>query len=321
MSTPRQLQSAVERFDLNGAALVAHGGSVLLRDAYGLANQELEVPNEVHTKFRIASMTKPFTSMAIFLLAERDALQLSDPISRFLPDVPAAWSAITLHQLLTHTSGLTHLWSVGAFTDNLHQFTSLSATIESLYDEPLDFEPGTDFRYSGLGYQVLAAIIEQVGGVTYEQFLQSEILAPLDMENTGCDTPEMILSHRASGYGAPDGELLNIPYMHMAKFTGSGNMYSTVDDLHAWCAAVAEDRLISAESRAMMTTPMLRDYACGWFINGEGDSRTYRHGGSLPGFKTEMIVRPADSTFVLVLSNHEQKAGELADELLTILAE
>jgi CubicO group peptidase (beta-lactamase class C family) len=186
--------------------------------------------------------------MAILILQEQGKLQLEDSLAIHLRDLPEHWASITLHQLLTHTSGIMHSWSLPGFEEKMMIPVTLDETLALFHDEPLLYEPGTGFAYSGLGYFLLAKVIETVSGCSYEEFLRAEIFEPLGMDDTGADTPDVVLKHRASGYVLEGGVLRNAPVIFMPILTGGGNLYSTVTDLSLWDSALTAQRLISPQS-------------------------------------------------------------------------
>lgn len=185
------MKTALKDHNFRGSVIVAVDGHTLLKEGYGLANIEHEVANTPQTRFRIGSVTKSFTAMGVMLLDERGKLTVDDPIVRYLPNAPNSWQEITIHQLLTHTSGLMLPWALPGFWDRVMMVpATLEETICLFRDEPLLFGPGEDYQYSGLGYFVLASIIESISAQTYGVFLQSEILGPLGMNDTGVDQPQ-----------------------------------------------------------------------------------------------------------------------------------
>jgi CubicO group peptidase (beta-lactamase class C family) len=199
-STARQMDQFVSSRDFSGVVLVARKGQVLFQKAYGLANREHGVANKLDTKFRLGSVTKQFTAMAIMILSERGKLNVTDPICKYIENCPTAWSAITVHHLLTHTSGIPDFTD---FPDNDHYehlpMTPLE-TIARFRDKPLEFVPGERFNYDNSGYLLLGHIVERTSGERYEDFLRKNIYEPLGMLHSGYDHPRIVLKDRASGY-------------------------------------------------------------------------------------------------------------------------
>jgi CubicO group peptidase (beta-lactamase class C family) len=304
--------------DFSGSVAVTIDGEMLLVKGYGLANEELGIAATLRTKYRIGSMTKQFTSMAILILQEQGVLKVEDSLGTHLSDVPAHWAGVTLHQLLTHTSGIMHSWNLSGFAETMMIPATLDETLVRFHDQPLLFAPSTKFAYSGVGYFVLAKVIETVSGRSYEDFLRTEIFSPLGMDDTGADTPDVILKDRASGYMLEGGVLKNAPIIYVPILTGGGNLYSTVEDLSEWERALTARRLISPESYDAMYRPELANYAYGWGVVDRNGRREFRHGGGVPGFKAHILRTPDEHLCVIVLSNvqhaaPEQIANQLAD--------
>jgi D-alanyl-D-alanine carboxypeptidase len=288
----------------NGAVLVAQQGKPLLREAYGQANIELEAPNTVQTKFRLGSITKQFTAMAVLILAERGKLSVDDPIGKHLEDTPPAWEKITIRHLLTHTSGIP---SYTAFPLMMSRTVRLPASLDEIIatfrDKELEFPPGEKFRYSNSGYIVLGKIVERAAGQDYEKFLRENILQPLDMNDSGYDHNLEILPRRAAGYVKTPMGLSNAPYIDMTWPHAAGALYSTVDDLGRWDQALSAGKLIGAASYQALFTPAKGDYAFGWFVRERGGRQEIGHGGGIHGFSTSILRYPADKLCVIVLSN------------------
>jgi len=197
--------SELERF--SGNVLVAKDRKVLLRKSYGMADRERNVPNRAGTAFRIGSTTKAFTALAVLQLEERGALKLEDPLSKHLPEAPAAWSRVTLHHLLTHTSEVPDI-SRAAPYQQYGDPLRVEKTLASLPDASLQFEPGSRFAYSNSGYILLGRVIEKVSGRKYEEYIARNILRPAGMRNTALDRGEAGVGCRASGYVVREGKLL-----------------------------------------------------------------------------------------------------------------
>jgi CubicO group peptidase (beta-lactamase class C family) len=208
------IRGAEEVWKFSGTVLVAKDGKPVLDRGYGMANYELGVPNTPEMKFLIGSITKQFTATAIMQLAEKGLLDVNDPISKYLPEYPKeTGDSITVHHLLTHTSG------VPSYTDNAElmgrRATKMSTEeiLNSFKDKPLDFPPGGQFKYSNSGYYLLGLIVENVSGKSYEEYLQENIFDPLGMAHTGYGHHRPILPNRAAGYELDEnGELVNAGY-------------------------------------------------------------------------------------------------------------
>lgn len=191
-------------------------GKIVSEKGYGFANEEWGIPNSTSTEYRIFSMTKQFTGACILLLQERGLLKVQDPVSKYVSDLPESWQAITLHQLLTHTSGIPNYPDM---TPRAKEYNRLGATpremVEVAATQPLEFKPGTKLNYSNTGYILLGMVIEKVSGQTYADFLKKNIFDPLGMEHSGYDDQSRILKNRAAGYSVRDGQTINADFGDM----------------------------------------------------------------------------------------------------------
>jgi CubicO group peptidase (beta-lactamase class C family) len=226
------MAARVKRDHFSGSILIARDGRVLVSQGYGMANLEHEVPNTPQTKFRLGSITKQFTAMAILILQERGKLAVQDKIKKYLPDAPKAWDEITIHHLLTHTSGIPNYTENLDFLRTLPVRVTLKELIAKFKDKPLDFKPGDKFKYSNSGYILLGQIIENASGENYPRFMNETIFAPLKMTDTGYDNALPIIKHRAAGYTRRLGfAITNCDYIDMSIPHAAGALYSTVEDL------------------------------------------------------------------------------------------
>ncbi|MCG8353432.1 MAG: beta-lactamase family protein [Chloroflexales bacterium] len=298
-----------ELTDLNlfsGSVLVAQSGTVLLNKGYGLANYEHALPNTHLTRFRLASLTKSFTALAILLLQDQGALAVQDSVCAYLPDCRAAWQPITIHHLLTHTSGIPNYTDFAGFA-NIEMSPATPAQLIALFDDfPLEFAPGSAYRYGNSGYVLLGAIIENVTGQSYADFLHEAIFAPLRMNNTGfaASTPG---SHEAAGYanvGAPAKPL------DPSTLFAAGGLYSTVEDLYLWDQALYTDSLIAADVYTAMVTPFRNNYGYGWKVSDHVGRLRVAHSGIMSGSATYLARYSEDMLTIIVLSNLENAAVE-----------
>jgi CubicO group peptidase (beta-lactamase class C family) len=286
----------------SGAVLVASRGQVLLRAGYGLADASHALPNTPETRFRLGSITKQFTAMGILILQTRGALNVDDPACHYLSDCPPAWEPITIHQLLTHTSGIPNYTGTPAFAAQEPFPATPEEIIAPLRSRALRFAPGEGYRYSNANYVLLGMIIERVSGASYEDFLRETIFAPLGMRDTGLERARAIIPGRAVGYENPTTEAT---YLDLSNLFAAGALYSTVDDLYRWDLALAGDRLIPAELRERMFTPVRETYAYGWRITRPFDRLMVGHTGHVSGARTYIARYPDDDAVIIVLSNFE----------------
>jgi CubicO group peptidase (beta-lactamase class C family) len=311
---PEQLASRIEEYmaarvkrdHFSGSILIARDGKVLYTQGYGMANLEHDVPNTPQTKFRLGSITKQFTAMAVLILQERGKLNVHDKVKKHFPEAPAAWDEITIEHLLTHTSGIPNYTESLEFLRTLPVRVSLKELIAKFKDRTLDFKPGAKFKYSNSGYIVLGQIIETISGKNYPTFMKEAIFVPLDMKDTGYDNATAIIKSRANGYTRRLGIVLtNCDYVDMSIPHAAGALYSTVLDLLKWDQALYTEKLVSRKSLQAMFTPHKDNYGYGWIIDKKFGAARYSHGGGIMGFVTTLERYPDEKLLVVALSNLE----------------
>lgn len=313
-------RAAAEADEFSGSVLVARDGEIVFDRGYGFANREWSVPNDGDTKFRLGSVSKQFTAVAIMLLNERGLVDLDAPIKTYLADAPAAWDAVTTRQLLSHTSGVPDFTRFDDFQELKTRPATLDSLIARFRDRPLDFQPGEKWAYSNSGYILLTAIIEKAGGEPYARFVTENLFQPLGMADSGYDSHAAILPRRASGYTPTDEGVVNADYVDMSIPQGAGALYSTTHDLLKWEQGLFGGRLLKPESVTLLTTPVRDDYAFGLAVAGEGDDRTVSHSGAIEGFNTYMAYDPARRMTVVVLGNLNGSGPDKLGESLMTLA-
>ena len=307
------------------ALVVVRDGIILKKAAYGMADLEHGVPIETDTAFRLASVSKQFTAMAIMMLGEAGQLDYDDPITRFLPDLSRLGDGITIRHLLTHTAGLPDYYDVIVEISGVERpLTRHALDVYSAWGEPV-FKPGERYEYSNPGYELLALIVEKASGQTYAGFVEGRIFAPLDMSNS------IVFGERArkiekraygyskskdsDGYELDDDDPLNY-------IIGSGGIYSTVEDMYHWDQGLYGEQLVSHETLEEAFTPNRLNsgeehpYGFGWGIGKHLGRRRVAHAGGWVGFDT-FIGRYLDDGFsVIVLSNRSgTNARELAGRI------
>jgi CubicO group peptidase (beta-lactamase class C family) len=298
----------------NGAVLVAENGKVIYKKGFGLANMEWNIPNQPDTKFRLGSITKQFTAALILQLVEEGKIKLDGKVSDYLPDYRKDTGArITIHNLLSHTSGLPNYTAAPGFFQNVSRNPyAVDDFVKQYASGDLEFEPGTKFNYSNSGYFLLGAIIEKVTGNAYEKVLQEKILDPLGMKNTGYDHYGTILSKRAAGYVKTPRGYENAPYLDMTIPYSAGSLYSTVEDLFLWDQALYGDKVLSNASRELMFKPNLDNYGYGFGIRKAslGPSKivvpVIEHNGGINGFSTTIVRLVGDKRLIVLLDNTSQ---------------
>ncbi|MGE5205337.1 MAG: serine hydrolase domain-containing protein [Chlamydiota bacterium] len=311
----------VETGNFTGAVLIARKGRTLFRRAYGMANYELQVPNTPETRFHIASVSKPFTAMAILQLQEQGRLRVSDYLARFLPNFPHA-DRITLDNLLTHTSGIPNvndLPDYDTFARSPHTLQELVAEFAGL---PLEFQPGSDYHYSNSNYNLLALVVEKVAGESYGDYVREHILDPAGMRHSGHDgDARRLIPFAASGYepaGITGHE--KAPYLDWSNKTGNGSLYSTVGDLYRFDRALNTNALLQAATRQKYFVEG-RGNRYGWFVRRRAGRRVMSSNGRSPGFTAELDRFPDDDVTVIVLSNSYASVSQdpIAEALAAIV--
>jgi CubicO group peptidase (beta-lactamase class C family) len=329
----QQLDQLVTKYhqlrQFNGAVLIADEKGVVHKKGYGFANFEWQVPNTPDTKFRLASITKQFTSMVIMQLVAEGKLGLDDKLTAHLPDYRKdTGDRVTIAQLLNHTSGIPSYTSApGFFQHESRDPYTVPDFVKKFASGDLEFEPGTKFSYNNSGYFLLGAIIEKVTGKPYAQVLRERIFDPLGMKNSGYDVSATVLPKRASGYQPSPQGYTNAPYLDMSLPYAAGSLYSTVEDLYLWDRALYLDTLLPAPRKQQLFTPGLGQYAYGWVVkpltlhDGKTVLATISHNGGINGFSTLLIRAPERRELVVLLDNTSPSGNleELAAGLFSIL--
>jgi len=308
----QELLSLAHKYrQFNGSVLVAENGKVVYKGAYGLANMEWDIPNTPDTKFRLGSITKQFTATVIMQLVEQGKIKLDAKLSDYLPEYRKdTGSKVTIHHLLTHTSGIPSYTSQPGFFENVSRNPyKVDEFVKKYASGDLEFEPGSKYTYNNSGYFLLGAIVERVTGKPYEQVLKENIFDPLGMKNTGYDHHNTILPKRASGYSKTPDSYTNAAYLDMSIPYAAGSLYSTVEDLYLWDQALYTDKVLSAQSKALMYKPFLDDYAYGWvvtnasFKQNDQPIQMITHDGGINGFTTTIVRFPKEKNLIVMLDN------------------
>ncbi|MFT4604389.1 MAG: CubicO group peptidase (beta-lactamase class C family) [Rhodothermales bacterium] len=316
------LQSYYDAGLFNGSVLVAKGDQVLIAEGYGMADRRWSIPNDANTRFRIGSVTKQFTSTIILQLVEEGELSLDQTLSSILPDYPAAQGdAVTLHQLLNHTSGIPSYTSIrGFFQNEAYHPLAIDSLARLTAWQDLEFEPGSDWSYNNTGYVILGLIVERKTEMTFEEALHARILEPLGMENTGYDNYATVTENMASGYErSVDGDR-NAAYLDTSIPHAAGMMFSTVGDLRIWARALAAAAPFrDVETLAAMWTPGLQDYAYGIAVSemelGGESRRVVQHSGGINGFSAFLRLFPDDDLVFATLDNISGGSGSVTQAL------
>ena len=302
-------KNQTEQQNFSGTVLIVQNGTILLKKAYGFANYELDVSNTLATKFRIGSLTKQFTALAIMQLQEKGELKVSDKLARYIPDFPNA-ANITLHQLLTHTSGIFNISTMPDILERAKQSITLEKEVDIIKHGKPEFSPGHHYSYNNSGYIVLTSIIEKVSGKSYENYMQDHIFKPLGMTSSGVDSPIALIKNRAAGYNKDQRGLINAPYSDMAWNAGAGELYSTIDDMCRWHRALRNATILSQEYINTLMAPHVQmetdnewyGYAF-WHVKKTPFGPLIGHRGSAVGFRGVYYYYPDHDVTLILLSN------------------
>jgi CubicO group peptidase (beta-lactamase class C family) len=304
------IQESYQSTEPGVAVIALKDGKTIFRKGYGMANVELGVPIEPDMVFRIGSVTKQFTAVAILMLSEHGKLSIDDSISKFLPDYPTHGYLITIKHLITHTSGIKSYTSMPEWISLWRKDYTVQDLIDLFKHQPMVSTPGKRWAYNNSGYILLGAIIETVTGQTYGQFIQQNIFEPLGMKQSCYDDPLQIIPRRVAGYDKNRDGFTNAAYISMTQPYAAGALDSTVDDLAKWDLALYKEKLLKLETlKQAHTSHQLLDgsptaYGFGWMISEYAGHRVIEHSGGIHGFRSHTMRLPDDHVFVAVLSNN-----------------
>jgi CubicO group peptidase (beta-lactamase class C family) len=289
---------------------VARDGNVLFSSGYGMADLSHDVPITPTTKFRIGSVTKQFAAAAILKLQEDGKLNVTDKLSKFFPDYPRG-DEVTIHHLLTHTSGIKSFTSKSDFYATVASSATSQEMIDSFKNDPFDFNPGEKFAYNNSGYFLLGAIVEKVSGQSFNDYLRDTFFEPLGMYDTGVHTATALLKHEATGYGFEGGKTTKAIDWDMSRAGAAGSLYSTVEDLMRWNEGIFNGKILSEESLEAAFTPVklssgeepTMKYGYGWMVGEHRGLKTIAHSGGLNGWLSHLVRYPDQNTTVVVFHN------------------
>ena len=309
--------------DFSGTILLARDGKPLVVKGLGYANIEWQIPNTPDTRFRIGSLTKQFTAMLIMQLREQGKVKVEDSVCVYLTPCPDAWKPVTIHHLLTHTSGIPSYTGIASWREANMVPKTTEQMVAIFRDLPLQWTPGEKYAYNNSGYFLLGLVIEKAAGMKYERALEEMITRPLGLTSTGYDWPGTILPKRAAGYMGRGNAIRNAEALDMQQPYAAGSLYSTVEDLLKWDQALYTEQLIPATAKQTMWTPFKDGYAYGWSIVPPSAAtfghRRMAHSGGINGFSS-MIIRLPDSniTAIVLANNMSVNAGAVARDLLAL---
>ena len=322
------LFSAYSGSTVPGASVVVIAdGRVVVRRAYGMADLERRVPATPETDYRLASVSKQFTAMAVMLLATGGKLRYDQPVRDFLPELPVAAQPVTIRHLLNHTSGLVDYEDLvpesrTAQLDD-RDVLGLLAGKDSVY-----FPAGSQYRYSNSGYVLLGLIVARASGLSFPEFVRTRIFQPLGMSATvahveGSDT----VPRRAYGYSPRGGTFVQTDQSVTSATLGDGGIYTNVDDLVRWDQALERNTLVDSATMRLATTPpqlpagAATEYGFGWFVDQYRRLKRWRHTGETSGFRNAILRFPDRRLTIVILTNRSSGepqaiAERIADRLL-----
>ena len=319
-----QVEKNVAAGRFAGTVLVAKNGKVLFSGAYGLEDREKKIPNTLDTRFRIGSMNKMFTAVAVLQLVEAGKIKLTDPVGKYITDYPnqEITTKVTIHQLLTHTGGTGDIFGP-EFDKHRKELRTLNDYVALYGKRSPQFDPGSQWRYSNYGMLLLGVVIEKVTGQSYYDYVQEHIYKPAGMTLTASLPEDQEVDGRSIGYMKSEagGWVANtdtLPY----RGTSAGGGYSTVDDLQRFASALMSHKLLNADSTELLITGKVETGGGGKYAYGFEDQRDkdgsgwVGHGGGAPGMNGDLKICPKSGYIVAVLANLDPPAAEQISEFL-----
>jgi len=314
-------ETAADRF--SGSVLVAQNGTIVFEHAYGMADREKKIPNELGTKFRIGSMNKMFTAVSILQLAEAGKIRLDDPVGKYLPDYPnkEIASKVTIHDLLTHTGGTGDIFGP-EFEQHRLELRTLQDYVNLYGQRGPEFDPGSRFAYSNYGFLLLGVIVEKVSGQSYYDYVREHIFKPAGMTSTDSLPENEAVANRSIGYMKPGpgpwrSNVDTLPY----RGTSAGGGCSTVEDLYRFAMALQADKLLDAKHTELLITGKVETgrgdkYAYGFFERDDNGLKCFGHGGGAPGMNGDLKICPESGYVIAVLANLDPPAAQNASEFV-----
>lgn len=335
-STAERMDALISKYHeyglFNGAVLVAEDGEPVYEKAFGDAVMEFDVPNTTDTRFRIGSVTKQFTAALVLQLVEDGRIDLDATISDYVPEYPAApGGEVTIHQLLTHTSGIPSYTGFPEMEEFKRDPFDPDSFIATFWDRELEFEPGSRWSYNNSGYYLLGVILERVTDKPYDRLLEERILEPLGLDDTGYDHYPEVIEDLAIGYQRVGGAYENADYLDTNLPYSAGMMYSTVGDLLKWDTELYGDGPFQeASTMTLYFAPHAEigqdgvEYTYGWFLHsvpmGADTVRAIEHGGGIDGFTTAFWRFPDQRRTVIVMDNTtSSETDDIARSLARLL--
>ena len=306
------------------SVLVFKDDKIVFKKGYGLSNISTNEEITPATNFRLASVTKQFTSMSILLLVQKGRIKLEDPLKKYFPSFPTYGKDIKIKHLLTHTSGLMDYEDLMSPTQSvqLHDTNCLQLMYKA---NGLYFAPGTQYKYSNTGYAILALIVEKISGQEFSLFLKENIFKPLQMKNTvAFEDGKSTVLHRAYGYSLNNGSWIETDQSMTSAVLGDGGIYTNTIEMSQWIKALWSYKLLGSEmqnqawSRKKLNNGTAIDYGYGWHVEDFKNITHPHHGGSSIGFRNHILLFPEQKLMVIILTNRNEgdpinEAKKIAD--------
>lgn len=308
----RAISSEMSRQGIPGMSVaVAAGNRLVWMGGFGLSDVENYVPAKAATVYRLASISKPITAVAVMQLAERGRLDLDAPVQKYVPTFPRKPWPLTPRHLLSHQGGVRHYSSDSELNSTRH-YKELLQTLQIFQADALLFEPGTGYSYTTYGYNLLGAVVEGASGMSFVEYLRKHIFEPAGMKRAGADHVHRIIPNRARGYRrTPDGTLENCALADTSNKIPGGGMSATAEDLADFAIQVQTGGLLRAETvKRMFSQQRTRDgkpvpYGLGWQIEERDGKRWVAHGGAQQGVRTLLLMQPENGFAVALMANVE----------------
>jgi len=309
------------------SAAVVQGDQVVWAQGFGVADVEHGTMVRPETVFRLASISKPITAVAVMQLVERGLVSLDDPIQRFVPSFPRKpQGEVRIRHLLAHTSGIRHYR--GNEFALAESFPTIDRAIGVFRNDPLEFPPGERYLYSTYGYNLLQGVIEAVSGRSFDEYLRSAIFGPAGMTSTWLERPQEIVRHRARQYvrGSTPWSWLNAPYVDLSVKWAGGGLIATAADVARFDIALNQGKLLRADTlERMYTSARLNNgnqtgYGLGWMVSQQGSRQFVAHSGGAMGGTTYLLREPRARTAAVILTNLDNvpRLRELAEQLMAL---
>jgi len=321
LRTKLDQEAAADRF--SGAVLLAKNGKPIFTSAFGMADREKKIPNQLDTRFRIGSMNKMFTAVSILQLAEAGKLQLTDPLGKYLADYPNKnmASKVTIHHLLTHTGGTGDFFGP-QFDAHRLELRALKDYVTLYGKRDLAFEPGSRWEYSNYGFLLLGLIVEKVSGEDYYDYVRNHVYKPAGMNSTDSMPEDQIVKDRSIGYSKQDSKTWQPNTDTLPpRATSAGGGYSTVEDLLRFANVLNGHKLLNEHYTDLLTTGKVEGggggkYAYGFNDNVRDGVRWFGHGGGAPGMNGDLKIFPQSGYVIAVLANMDPPAAGRISEFI-----